>query len=92
MMRRRRYDQYQQHQADHERLLDEIREIADAFEATEQLDDSELTARLADWFQVHFKTHDARLHKMTSLVEPTLQQLSPLKSLIKHVTQKFIGR
>ena len=64
-MRRLGYDQYLQHQADHERLLDEIRDITDAFETTEQLDDARLSQQLANWFQLHFKTHDSRLHRMT---------------------------
>ena len=63
-MRQRGYDQYSQHQAEHERLLDEIRDITDAFEATDTLDDERLTRQLADWFQLHFKTHDARLHRL----------------------------
>ena len=66
MLAPRRYAAYDQHQSDHERLLDEIREITDEYEATAQLDDATADRRkLADWFQLHFKTHDSRLHKMT---------------------------
>lgn len=61
-MRERRYDQMTAHKNDHERLLDEIRDImddcADAPQAT-----SALAARLEAWFARHFETHDARLHK-----------------------------
>ena len=63
-MRTRGYDQYPEHQADHERLLDEIRDITDAYEAGDRLDDERLARQLADWFQLHFKTHDSRLHRM----------------------------
>jgi hemerythrin len=61
-MRERRYDQLPQHKADHERLLDEIRDIMDDFEDHE-IASAELSARLDAWFSRHFETHDARLHK-----------------------------
>jgi hemerythrin len=61
-MRERRYDQLDQHKADHERLLDEIRDIMDEFEGHE-IASAELSARLDAWFSRHFETHDARLHK-----------------------------
>jgi hemerythrin-like metal-binding protein len=61
-MRERRYDQLAEHKADHERLLDEIRDIMDEFEEREVASD-ELRARLDAWFSRHFETHDARLHK-----------------------------
>ena len=61
-MRERRYDQLAQHKADHERLLDEIRDIMDDFDAHE-IASAELGTRLDVWFSRHFETHDARLHK-----------------------------
>jgi hemerythrin len=61
-MRERGYDQIAQHKADHERLLDEIRDIMDDFEEHE-VASAELTTRLDAWFSRHFETHDARLHK-----------------------------
>ena len=63
LMRERGYDQYQSHKQDHERLLDEIRDIMDAYEDDASFDDEMLTARLAPWFTEHFKTHDAQFHK-----------------------------
>ena len=60
-MRERRYDQLSQHKADHERLLDEIRDIMDDFEGHENA--SVIGPRLDAWFSRHFETHDARLHK-----------------------------
>ena len=62
-MREQRYDRLAQHKADHERLLDEINDIADAFERDETMEQAALTARLDAWFSRHFETHDARLHK-----------------------------
>ena len=61
-MRERRYDQLAQHKAEHERLLDEIRDIMDDFE-DHRAASAELSARLDAWFSRHFETHDARLHK-----------------------------
>ena len=64
-MRERRYDQYEDHKADHENLLDEIRDIMDRYESGADADYEEsLAAELRDWFGNHFKTKDARLHKM----------------------------
>jgi len=65
IMRERDYDQYADHKADHERLLDGIRDIMDAFDRGAYLNyDEVLAAHLRDWFTQHFKTRDARLHKM----------------------------
>ena len=63
-MREHGYDQFGQHKNDHERLLDEIRDIMDDFDGHEQPDSSELATRLDVWFSRHFETHDARLHKI----------------------------
>ncbi len=62
-MREHGYDQLSQHKADHEHLLDEIRDIMEDFTEEETIDDAELGARLETWFSRHFETHDARLHK-----------------------------
>lgn len=56
------YDQFAAHKADHERLLDDIRDIMDEHSASGVLDDQAFSHRLAAWFGDHFKTHDARLH------------------------------
>lgn len=63
MMRERHYDQYREHKEDHERLLDELRDIMDDHERKHDYNDARLTERLGGWFGIHFKTHDARLHK-----------------------------
>ena len=61
-MRERGYDQLVAHKNDHERLLDEIRDIMDDF-TDEVQGASALAGRLEAWFGRHFETHDARLHK-----------------------------
>ena len=62
-MRERGYDHLTQHKNEHERLLDEIRDIMDDFEASSRFDDRLLGDALDAWFSRHFETHDARLHK-----------------------------
>jgi hemerythrin len=64
LMRERGYDQLIKHKNDHERLLDEIRDIMEDFEACDQLDEKHLAQRLDAWFSRHFETHDARLHNV----------------------------
>lgn len=66
LMQERRYDDYAAHKADHERLLDEIRDIMDDVEDYGIYDAPRLARRLAEWFSVHFQTHDARLHRNLS--------------------------
>ena len=61
-MRERGYDQLVQHKNDHERLLEEIRDIMEDYEVTDNFDDRRLAQRLDAWFSRHFESHDARLH------------------------------
>jgi len=63
VMRQRGYDQYLDHKEDHEKLLDEIRDIMDNHELKGQYSDTELSSHLKHWFADHFKHKDARLHK-----------------------------
>jgi hemerythrin-like metal-binding protein len=63
-MRDRRYRSLGPHKSDHERLLDELREIMDVFEQAEEVDTVELAGRLDTWFTRHFRTHDAELHRL----------------------------
>ncbi|MEJ2130391.1 MAG: bacteriohemerythrin [Gammaproteobacteria bacterium] len=60
-MREMRYDEFDDHKADHERLLDEIRDLMD--EVDDGLDADDLGRRLDLWFSEHFRTRDARLHR-----------------------------
>jgi hemerythrin len=65
IMRERAYDHYAAHKADHERLLDDIRDLMDDNEAG-RFGDGEpiLAARLKEWFSRHFREMDARMHRM----------------------------
>ncbi len=65
VMRKHAYDEYTAHKEDHEALLDDIRDIMDAQAAGEYTDYANaLSEAVRDWFVNHFKTKDARLHKM----------------------------
>ena len=48
---------------DHERLLDEIRDIMDDYEEDAYFSDEEFASCVEGWFTGHFKTKDSRLHK-----------------------------
>ncbi len=63
VMRERRYDRYTEHKRDHERLLDGIRDIMDAYEDGTLFEETEFARTLESWFVTHFATHDARLHR-----------------------------
>ena len=65
VMRKHDYDDYAAHKAEHEHLLDEIRDIMDDFDDGVFADyRSALSTAVRDWFVDHFKTRDARLHRM----------------------------
>ena len=62
IMRRMHYAELDDHKQDHERLLDEIRDIMDGFELDGRYDAPALSGALDTWFSEHFRTRDARLH------------------------------
>lgn len=62
LMLRLEYDQRREHKRDHERLLDEIRQIMETVENEARFDQDLFTSRLSAWFAEHFRTHDARFH------------------------------
>jgi len=65
VMRRERYDEYEAHKTEHETLLDEMRDIMDAHDQnTESGYEDALSSALSGWFVNHFKTKDARMHRM----------------------------
>ena len=65
LMREHGYDRYDDHKADHEFLLDELRAIKNSVCEGPDFVAAELLARrLSCWFTEHFKTRDVRLHKM----------------------------
>ena len=64
VMRESRYDGFAEHKADHEDLLDQIREIMDDYESGDVGASIEAFGkRMEEWFTNHFRTHDARLHR-----------------------------
>lgn len=63
VMRARHYDALTGHKADHESLLDELRDLMDEHASGVVLDEEAFAARLAEWFSAHFRTQDARLHR-----------------------------
>ena len=64
IMRKHSYDEYEAHKAEHEQLLDEIRDIMDDFEANGAANyGTALSNAIRDWFVNHFKSKDARLHR-----------------------------
>lgn len=65
IMRKHHYDEYLEHKTDHEKLLDDIRDIMDDYGSGKYMDyEAALSDAVRDWFVDHFKTKDARLHKM----------------------------
>lgn len=63
VMREAHYDQCAIHKADHERLLDQLRDIMDqAAEDEGYCCCEDLGVDLEQWFTTHFRTHDPRLH------------------------------
>jgi hemerythrin len=63
IMRERNYDQYSDHKADHEILLDELRDIMDDYEENAFFSDDIFANAVGSWFSDHFRNRDARLHK-----------------------------
>jgi len=61
-MREARYDQLREHKTDHEKLIDDLRDIMDGPRGDGAETAARLTAVLEAWFTDHFRTHDARLH------------------------------
>jgi len=62
-MREARYDKLAQHKADHERLLDVLRDIMDDVPAEPEASTDRLVTTLESWFGDHFRVHDSRLHR-----------------------------
>ena len=66
LMRDGRYAELPAHKADHERLLDEIRDLMDDYEDGVHVDLDRFARELERWFSVHFSTHDAALHRWSA--------------------------
>lgn len=63
LMRERGYDEFVAHKTDHDRLLDDLRDLMDDYEDGLWVDRDAFAARVGAWFGDHFRTHDARLHR-----------------------------
>ena len=62
MMREAGYAEFEAHKEDHEELLDQIRDMMDAFRLNPDNGFDLLRSDLAAWFEAHFASFDARLH------------------------------
>ncbi len=63
IMRNAHYPELDAHKEDHEKLLDELRDLMDDYEIRGKLSEIILARTLSDWFSIHFRTFDARLHR-----------------------------
>lgn len=92
MMDKHNYDHYKEHQADHEKLLDDIRDISDEYENAIEINEQKFKQKLNDWFQIHFKTHDSRLHKLEELMSHDTVAKSTMKKMIQKAKDAFLRR
>ncbi len=92
MMERHNYDHFKEHQADHERLLDDIRDITIEFENADELDAEKFTQKLNDWFQMHFATHDSRLHGLAHMMDYEQVSESTMKRMIRNAKNALLCR
>lgn len=88
LMVKNAYDKYEEHRDDHARLLDDIRDITTELEQTSNLDEQQLKSKLNDWFFIHFKTHDSKLHKLEQLIARNKKAKGGFLSSIKKLLTK----
>lgn len=88
LMIKNSYDKYEEHRDDHARLLDDIRDITTELEQTSNLDEQQLKSKLNDWFLVHFKTHDSKLHKLEQLIMNQKEAKGGILSSVKKLLTK----
>lgn len=69
-MRALNYPSLPAHKTDHESLLDDLRDIMEAVADGHAPPETEFGNRLSDWFAVHFRTHDALLHRFVAGLDP----------------------
>ncbi|MBI1731998.1 MAG: hemerythrin family protein [Gammaproteobacteria bacterium] len=67
IMRDSHYDRYFEHKADHDRLLDQLRDMMDDYGVHGRLEPAQLVRVLDEWFSEHIRSHDARLHRLVEL-------------------------
>jgi len=67
IMREQRYAEFAAHKDDHEKLLDELRDIMDEIEQSGYVGiGQDIRDRMSNWFTRHFKTQDALWHARSS--------------------------
>lgn len=71
-MRKADYDSLPEHKADHERLLDALRDLMDQAADAPPAAVGRLVPMLEAWFVDHFRLHDARLHRRLGPLEDRL--------------------
>lgn len=64
IMQDRNYRAFAEHKVDHETLLDELLDIMDSVDEDGHFSAEELSVDLDRWFSDHFRTHDAKLHRL----------------------------
>jgi len=92
LMERYGYDEYVVHRDDHAKLLDDIREMTIDFETTSDFDEELLKKKLNDWFLIHFKTHDSRLHKLEKLIASQKQADSKAITSLNKLKTTLLGK
>ena len=61
LMRSVAYPGFERHKEDHDRLLDELHDMMEAFAGADEPDSVELSLRLEPWFTRHFNSYDAAM-------------------------------
>ena len=92
MMQKHSYPHYKEHEAEHRRLLNDIGDITEDFESNDELDESLLKQTLADWFLLHFKTHDSRLHKLVHQSPHDRGDEPTIRNLIRNAKNRLLGK
>jgi len=86
------YDEYEQHRDDHARLLDDIRDMTIELDKTSDFDEQQLKIKLNDWFLVHFKTYDSRLHELERLIANHENVNSGFIGGLKKLKARFLSK
>ena len=92
LMEKYGYDQYEQHRYDHINLLDDIRDITDELEANQYFAEHQLKEKLNNWFSIHFRTHDARLHQLEQLIASGKADTGAIKKFFKNIKDSLPKR
>lgn len=92
MMQKLGYVHFEEHEADHHRLLNDIGDITESLEDSSELDEPMFKQKLADWFQLHFKTHDSRLHKLVDHAMDDQADESAMKILVQKAKNKLLRK